>query len=33
MCTDEMGFSSELDSCTIPAAGSVGHLQSSATEQ
>lgn len=33
MCTDEMGFSSELDSCTLPATGTAGCPQSSVTEE
>lgn len=33
MCPYEIGFSSELDSGTLPAAGTVGHPQSSVTEE
>ena len=33
MCPYEIGFSSELDSGTLPAAGTVGHPLSSVTEE
>lgn len=33
MCPYEIGFSSGLDSGTLPAAGTVGHPQSSVTEE